>query len=613
MERRLAAILAADVAGYTHLVEVNDEASTATLRSYVAVMEEAIVVHRGHIFSTAGDSVVAEFPSIVQAIRCAVEIQHEIADRNEAVPDDKRMAFRIGINLGDVIAEENALYGTGINVAARLEQLAEPGGICVSQTVYDQVRKIVEMSFQDLGAVRLKNIAEPVRVYRVLQRPIPRSKKRLSITRGRILFGTTAGVTSLLAVASIYFDPASAHWPSLLSMKSQVGTDRPSIAVLPFRNMSAKSDEDYFTDGLTQDITSELTRFKNLFVIASNSAFTYKNRPVSAQDIGKDLGVEYLLEGTIQRDNMRVRLTTQLINAKSGWQIWGNRYDQDGNDIFDIQDKIITAVTTRLNVELNTAELKQIMISPTSDASAYDRYLKGRQAFYTYTHDGNDAAKHEFSEAIRLDPNFAQAYGWLAYVYLTEVQEGWSTDVQSNLTLARDLASKGVSLAPDDYYTHWNMASIFAGRKEMSRAAEEYNKALLLNPNDADLLADMADMLSYQGEPDRAVAQIERAKQLNPRYPDWYNWSLGFAYFQSREYADAVAALEKMTDAPNTAYVLLAACKAKLGRPIPRDEITQRLLSKDPQWTSDHLEQFPFVRPEDQKHYVEALQAAGVF
>lgn len=612
MERRLAAILAADVAGYSHLVEVNDEASTATLRSYVAVVEEAIVTHRGRVFTRAGDSVVAEFPSIVEAIRCAVEIQHEISDRNEALPNDTRMYFRIGVNLGDVIAEENNLYGTGVNVAARLEQLAEPGGVCISQTVYDQVRKIVEMSFQDIGPIRLKNIADPIRVYRLLPRPLPRFNRLFSHAGRRLRLGIAAGATLLLATATIYLDQVSVYWRNAFGARSEVKTDKPSIAVLPFRSISSKPGEDYFSDGLTQDITSELARFKHLFVIASNSAFTYKDRPAKAQDVGHDLGVEYLLEGTVQRDRNRVRLSAQLVDAGTGWQLWGDRYDRDGNDIFDIQDSIIKAVVTRLNVEVNTAEIAKIMTNGTGNANAYDHYLKGRQTFYTYTHDGIDAAKSEFSEAIRLDPEFAQAYGWLGYVYLAEVQEGWATDIEKNFALAFQLASKGVELAPDDYYTHWNLASTYAGRKDMGRALEEYDKALALNSNDADMLADMADMLSYQGEADRAIEQIERAKALNPRYPDWYDWSLGFAYFQDRQYAEAVIALGRMTDPPNTAYVLLVACKAKLGQPTPRDEIMRRLLSKDPQWTSEHLERFPFVKPEDQQHYLGALRIAGI-
>jgi adenylate cyclase len=607
MERRLAAILAADVAGYSYLMEANDEASTTTLRSYFTVVDEAIVAHRGRVFSRAGDSVVAEFPSIVEAIRCAVEIQHEISDRNAAVPEDRRMQFRIGVNIGDVIAEENDLYGTGVNVAARLEQLAEPGGVCISQPVYDQVRKIVEMSFQDIGEIHLKNIAEPVRVYRVLQGPLSQSKRFFSNKRIPKRLGAVAAGALLLVTGAIYFERTPDTWRNTFLAGSVLHTDKPSIAVLPFK--SDKADEDYFSDGMTQEITAELGRFKHLFVIASNSAFTYKSKSAKAQDIGRDLGVKYLLDGSVQRYQNRVRLTAQLVDTGTGWQVWSDRYDREGSDIFAIQDHIIESVVSRLNLEVNTAEVAKIMANGTENASAYDHYLKGRQLFYTYTRDGIEAAKSEFSEAVRLDPNFAQAFGWLGYVNLQEIQEGWTDDVGKSAALALELAAKGVELAPDDYYTHWNLASIHAGRQEMERALEEYNKALALNPNDADMLAEMADMLSYRGEASKAIEQISQAKALNPKYPDWYDWSLGFAYFQNRQYAEAVTALQRIPDPPNTAYLLLIASKAILGEATPPDEVKQRLLSKDPEWTPDHLSQFPFVKPEDKKHYLDALNA----
>jgi tetratricopeptide (TPR) repeat protein len=323
--------------------------------------------------------------------------------------------------------------------------------------------------------------------------------------------------------------------------------------------------------------------------------------------------VEYILEGTVRREQRRVRLTAQLIDSATGRQLWSDRYDRDGTDIFRIQDGIITAVVSRLNLAVDTAEGAKLMKSGTDDATAYDHYLLGRHSFNTYTQDGFETAKREFSEATRIDPTFAQAYGWHGYVYLAEIQEGWATDVEANLTLALQLASKGVELAPDDYYTHWNLASIYVGRKEMRRALEEYNKALEMNPNDADLLAEMADMLSYQGNADKAIEQIERAMKLNPRYPDWYEWSLGFAYFQNRQYTEAFTVLGKIIDPPNDAYLLLVASQAMLGQATPpHEEIMQRLLSKGSQWTPEHLTQFPFTKPEDQQHYLDALRIAGV-
>ena len=321
MERRLAAILAADVQGYSHLTELNEEASTATLRMYRAVVEESISAHRGHVFSSAGDGVVAEFPSVVEAIRCAVEIQNEIAERNASVPEDERMQFRIGVNLGDVIAEENNLYGTGVNVAVRLEQLAEAGGICISQTVYDQVRKIVEIPFEDIGERRLKNIAEPVHVYRILPAPLPwlrRLFSRTNIRRRRL--GVAAGALLLLlavAAGAFYLRQPAALWDALLGGGGAL-PEHAAIAVLPFDDMSATHDQQYLADGITEELITGLAKFPELIVMARNSTFTYKDKPTDIRQVGKDLNVRYVVEGSIQRSDQNVRVTAQLIDASYG-------------------------------------------------------------------------------------------------------------------------------------------------------------------------------------------------------------------------------------------------------------------------------------------------------
>jgi TolB-like protein/class 3 adenylate cyclase/Tfp pilus assembly protein PilF len=614
MERKFAAILAADVVDYSRHVDEAEEPAVSLLHDYLAVINQHVERHQGRVFSSAGDSVVAEFTSPVEAVRCAVDVQQAIESENAKITKIRSMRFRIGIHSGDVVIDGTNLQGEAVNIAARIQSLAVPGGVFLSEDVYRHVHRILKLNFYSIGSRRLKNIAEPIRIYGIQALPSSRLNQfsRLVVQRGATATASVLAGLAIMAVGWIYQDRVLDSWRDTFGARRGLQTDRPSIAVLPFKSISAKTDEDYFSDGLTQDITGELSRFKHLKVIASNSAFTYKGKSVKVQEIGSDLGVEYLLEGTVQRNQNRIRLTAQLVDAGTGWQLWGDRYDRDGNDIFDIQDNIIQAVVTSLNLEVNTAEVTRIMENGTGNANAYDHYLKGRQLFYAYTQDAVESAKSEFSEAIRLDTNFAQAYGWLGYVYLAEVQEGWATNVEKNLTLALQFATKGVELAPDDYYTHWNLASIYAGRKDMASALEEYNKALALNSNDPDMLAEMADMLSYRGEADKAIDQIERAKELNPKYPDWYDWSLGFAHFQERQYTEAVAALKRMRDPPNTAYVLLVACKAKLGQATPRDEIMRRLLSKDPQWTPDHLTRFPFVKPEDEQHYLDALAAAGI-
>jgi TolB-like protein/class 3 adenylate cyclase len=615
VERKLTAILAADMVGYSRHVHEAEEAALQLLRGYRAIIDTLIANHRGRIFDSAGDSVLAEFSSPVEAVRCALEIQQAIKAKNAAMTGTQPMQFRIGIHLSDVVVEEQKLKGEGINIAARLEALAEPGGVLISDDVYRQVYHTHQTGFDDLGERRLKNIAKPVRAYRVRAEPLPWWRQHLTSPARRRQAMAAAGILAGLAIfalGSSLFDRLPQPLREAVGLKGDFQPLEASIAVLPLKNISNNANEEYFSDGLTYDLTGELAKHKKLFVIASNSAFTYKNKPAKAQDIGRDLGVVYLLEGTVMRDEGRVRLSAQLVDTRTGRHVWGERFDQEGKDIFEIQDNIIKAVVMNLAVQVDPAEAQQPELAGTQNPAAYDHYLKGRQLFWEYSRDSIAAAKQEWTEAIRLDPNFARAYTWLAYANLQDVQEGWTDDAKKSDAMAMELALKSISLAPDDYYTHWSLASIHVAHKDIAKAAEAYRKALELNPNDADLLNEMADMFSYQGEPDKAIAQIERAKRLNPKYPDYYDWSLGFAYFQKRDYANAVAALEKLADPPNGAYLLLAASKAKLGKPLPPDQIMARLRAKAPDWTPDHLAEHPYVKAEDQQHYFDALTAAGV-
>ena len=330
MERRLSAILAADVKGYSHLTELNEESSTAKLRAYRAVLEESISTHRGHCLRWAGDGVIAEFPSIVEAIRCGVEIQNEIAERNASVPEKERMHFRIGVNLGDVIAEENDLYGTGVNVAVRLEELAEPGGICVSQTVYDQVRKIVELPFQDIGERRLKNISEPVHVYRIAPEPLSWSRRFFSRANVRRGLGVAAGALVLfLAVAagSFYLRQPAALWEAVLRDPAEL-SEHPAIVVLPFDDMSSTHDQQYLADGITEELITGLAKIPELLVMARTASFAYKDKPTDIRQVRKDLGVHYIVDGSIQRSDHDLRVTAQLIDAGDRARTLGRKLRQ---------------------------------------------------------------------------------------------------------------------------------------------------------------------------------------------------------------------------------------------------------------------------------------------
>jgi adenylate cyclase len=540
MERRLAAILAADVKGYSRLTELNEEASTATLRMYRAVVEESISAHRGRIFSSAGDGVVAEFPSVVEAIRCGVEIQNEIAKRNAAVPEDGRMQFRIGVNLGDVIAEENNLYGTGVNVAVRLEELAEAGGICLSQTVYDQVRKIVEIPFEDIGEHHLKNIAEPVHVYRILPAPLPWLKRlfsRANIRRQR--FGVAAGVLLLLlsgAAGSFYLRQPAALWTTLLGDAGGLSLpENPSIAVLPFDDMSSPThDQQYLADGITEELITGLAKFPEFVVMSRNATFAYKDKPTDVRKVGKDLNVRYVLDGSVQRANQNVRVTAQLIDASTGRQIWADRYDRQVDNIFAIRDDITRSIAGTLGSiaigVVSQAEAVRVSTKNPNSFTAYDYLMKGWDAYNKFTREDNAAARDFFEQARKIDPNYARAYAGLAWTYELDYDFEWTDEDEKTLKLALDNASTAVRLDPNDIQAQWGLGWAYLYDRQFENAMAHYLRTRKLNPNDAEVLAEMGNFLIYIGQPKQAIDQVKEAIRLNPNHEPWYTHYLGWAY-----------------------------------------------------------------------------------
>ena len=633
----MAAILAADVAGYSHLVELNEEATTATLRSYFAILNDAIVKHHGHVFSTAGDSVAAEFPSIVEALLCAVEIQRAIGERNAATSiEQQRMRFRIGVNLGDVIAEADNFYGMGVNVAARLEELAEPGGICISGPVYDQVRRIVEVSFEKLGDRKLKNITEPVRVYRVL--PAPRSWIRRQVHKHARAGVAILLLLSLLAGAA-YLRQPTAFWASLVeSPGSPVDPNRTSIAVLPFQNLKGDATQDYFSDGLTTDLTTDLARFKNLFVIASNSSFQYKGSDAKFEDISRELRARYLVEGSVQRIDDRLRISVQLIDGTTSEHVWAERYDRRAGDLFSVQDDILQRIVGALAVKVSALEQKRAMSKETTNLQAYDYYLQGINLAENYTKEDAEAAIRKFEIALQLDPQFSRALNWIAYVHLMNFQEAWSENPDQELQLALSLANKALDMDRDDYYHHWTYAAVSyavagveqaAGNSQRSdqltaQAMDAYGRALQLNPNDADLLAEQADLLAYQGKTNAegAIKQIHRAMQINPIYPEWYLWSLGAAYFHAMRYDEAVVTLNSIKEPQPRVHLNLAASYARLSEQTKTADERDRLLEQarlqlaefqriTPGWSLAREQQERFATETDKEHWITALQIAG--
>lgn len=627
MERRLAAILAADVEGYSRLTELNEEASTATLRLYRAVVEESVSAHRGHIFSSAGDGIVAEFPSIVEAIRCAVEIQNEITNRNAAVPEDGRMQFRIGVNLGDVITEENNLYGTGVNVAVRLEQLAEPGGICISQTVYDQVRKIVEIPFEDIGERRLKNIAEPVRVYRILPAPLPWLKRLFSRTRIRRRFGVAAVVALLLlavAAGASYLRQPAALWTALFGDAGGLSLpEHPTIAVLPFDDLSATGDQQYLADGITEELITGLAKFPDLVVMARNSTFTYKDKPTDIRQVGKELNVRYVVEGSVQRSDPNVRVTAQLIDASTGRHLWADRYDQQVDSIFAIRDEITRSIAGTLGGlagKLAQAEVARVSGKDPNSFTAYDCLMRGWYEWRKLTRSSNAAARDLFEQARKIDPNYARAYAGLAWTYALDYDFEWTDDYDKTVKLALEMASTAVRLDSNDYQAHWALGWAYLYNWEHEEATAGYLRARDLNPNDAELLAEMANLLIYIGQPKQAIDQLKEAIRLNPFHENWYLEYLGWAYEEAGMPQEAIGILEQVIDRdPNKEqlWVLptLAAAYAHptVGRMDDARKIVKTILSLEPEFSiSEVVSRAPYKTKEQIDRYVNALRRAGL-
>jgi len=630
MERRLAAILAADVKGYSHLTELNEEASTVTLRMYRAVVEESISAHRGHVFSSAGDGVVAEFPSVVEAIRCGVEIQNEIAERNASISEDGRMQFRIGVNLGDVIAEDNNLYGTGVNVAVRLEQLADPGGICISQTVYDQVRKIVEIPFEDIGERHLKNIAEPVHVYRILPAPLPWLKRlfsRANIRRQR--FGAAAGLLLLLlsvaAAGSFYLRQPAALWTTILGDAGGLSLpEHPTIAVLPFDDMSSSHDQQYLADGITEELITGLAKFPEFLVMARDSTFTYKDKPTDIRQVGKDLNVRYVVEGSIQRADQNVRVTSQLIDASTGRQLWADRYDREISNIFAIRDDITQSIAGTLGGlagKLAQAEVARLSGKNPNSFTAYDYLMRGWYEWHKFTREGNATALNLFDLARKIDPNYARAYVGLAWAYEMNYDYDWTDDYDKTLKLELEAASTAVRLDPNDYQAQWALGWASLYNRQYEKAMAGYVRARDLNSNDADLLADMGNLLIYVGQPKQAIDQVKDAIRLNPLHANWYVYYLGWAYEEASMPQKAIEIFEQAMDLQNPDeeqlwyFPTIAAAYAHptVGRMDDARKIVKTFLSRKPGFsTSKAVARYPYKTKELLDRYVNAVRRAGL-
>ena len=553
-KRKLTAILSADVEGYSRLMGEDEEATVRTLTAYREVLSTLIQQHNGKVIDSPGDNLLAEFVSVVDAVQCAVSVQKEIKARNDQLPENRRMQFRIGINLGDVIQEEERIYGDGVNIAARLEGLANTGGICISKTAFDQIESKLPYGYEFLGDQTVKNIAKPVSAYRVLMEPRvtvagePEKEKRSPVKRMSILIGIAA-VVVLAAAVGIWqlYSRRPAIEPASVEKMAFPLPEKPSIAVLPFVNLSDDPKQEYFVDGMTEDLITDLSKLSGLFVIARNSVFTYKGKPVKVKQVAQELGVKYVLEGSVRRVGDQVRINTQLVNATTGGHLWAERYDGSLEDVFALQDQVTEQIVAALAVNLTDEEEAQQTRHDTDNPDAHDAYLQGWAHYRLSTPKDLARAIPFFEEAIRLDPDYAQAHAALAALYWDVFMNDWAFDLDMPSLRAEAFANDHLeqALKTPTPLAHAVQSRMFAAFGFHTEAVEEAEKAVALDPNDATAIAGLAHALVHADRPGEGLTFIQDAMRLDPHYPPSYLIILGAAQFGVENYEAAVATFER--------------------------------------------------------------------
>jgi TolB-like protein/class 3 adenylate cyclase len=554
--RRLTAILAADVAGYSRLMGADEEGTHERLKGHLGeLVNPKIAEHRGRIVKNTGDGFLAEFPSVVDAVRCAVEVQRGVAERNQGTPPEKRIEFRVGINLGDVIAEEHDIFGDGVNVAARLEALAEAGGICISRVVRDQVRDKLALSFEDIGEQNVKNIARAIRVYRL----------RLDDQAKTAPTGAPdAGLKSPLPLP-----------------------DKPSIAVLPFQNMSGDLEQEYFADGMVEEIITALSRIRWLFVIARNSTFTYKSQSVDVKQVGRELGVRYVLEGSVRKAGGRVRITAQLIDAQSDAHLWADRFDGSLEDVFELQDKVAISVAGVIEPALQAAEIRRSSERPTNNHTAYDLYLRALSYCYSSEKEGIIQALDLLGRVIDSDPRYGAALALAARCHHDLHVNGWTEDHEASRLKGVELSRQALRVAGDDAEVLTNAAQVLAYfGEDIAAAIALIDRALTLNPSSARGWYRSGWLRLWAGQLDLAIKHCETSFRLSPReHRSNPFMAIGVAHFLAQRYEEAKTMLLQSIDERPTwvpTYRFLAACYAHMGRLDEARETVQRLRSMTP-------------------------------
>ena len=574
MERRLSAILAADIAGYSALMGSDEGRTVRDLKSHQGVVLPMVGEFGGRIIDTAGDGILAEFPSVVNAVKCAVAIQSKMAERNATIEPERRMQFRVGINIGDVVYDEARIYGDGINVAARLEGIAEAGGICISSKVYEEINGRIDLPCEDIGEQQLKNIARPVRAYHV----------RLDST-----------VTSAPA-------------PAL--------PDKPSIAVLPFLNMSGDQEQEYFVDGMTEDLITDLSKVSGLFVIARNSSFTYKGKAVDVKRIGRELGVRHVLEGSVRKAGNRVRITAQLIDAGSGGHLWAERFDRDLTDIFSMEDEVVEKIVRALAVTLTQGEERRLRRRGTGNVEAYELWLRGRELLTRSTRDSVEQARAMYRRAIEIDMNFPAPHAGLALAAISDYVSDWALDPAQALDEAERWARRAVELNDQEPVSHMALGNVLLWRRDHEGALSEFRHMIVLDPNFAQGQAATGLALMYAGRAAEALESIATAMRLDPHYSPIVLHFLAQANYSLGEYETAAQLLVRRiarTPGTDSSRMLLASCYGHLGRGEDARATWAELLQVNPEFSlTQRAGVLPYKDPGDFQRIAEGLAKAGL-
>ena len=619
VKRKLTAIFSADVMGYSRLMGEDELATLQTLTSYKETMTKLIKHYRGRVLDAIGDNLMAEFASVVDAVQCAVEVQQVLSSKNEDLPENRKMLFRIGINLGDVIEEGERIYGDGVNIAARVESLAEEGGVCISGSAFEQIENKLALGYQYMGEHTVKNIAKPVKVYKVPMGPVEGKERKRAFRGWQKAAVAAVAIVILVAVAValwlFYFRHPSIE-PASVDRMAEPLPDKPSIAVLPFVNMSGDPEQEYFADGLAEEIIAALSKVPRLFVIARNSSFTYKGKPVKVQQVSEDLGVQYVLEGSVRKAENRVRVTAQLVDALNGRHLWAETYDRVLEDIFALQDQITFEVVAALQVKLTEGEQALIVAGRTNSFKAYAKFLQGLEYAKRFDREGNLLARKMAEEAIDLDPNYPRGYRLLATTHWPDVLLGISKAPKQSLTEAARLYRKVIAMDPSDAQAQALLGIVYTMMRQHEKGIAAGERAVAISPNAADAHAMYGYVLHFSGRHSEAIDSTQKAIRLNPFPPNWYFSILGMAYCHAGLHKEAVAALKKALHfEPNSVPFrlnLAAAYSLSNDERNARAEIEEVLRLNPNSCVQIAAKAWPYKNRTDRDRSTDALRKAGL-